>query len=120
GPDRQACTSFPCPQDLCARIRHTPLHQELLGVESIRHSHQRGGRMVGVTDTSLPASPAAAPRAGADRPDRHDWRRTAVFYQVYPRSFADGNGDGIGDLPGVTAHLPQLKELGVDAVWLSP
>jgi alpha-glucosidase len=43
-----------------------------------------------------------------------------VIYQVYPRSFADSNGDGIGDLPGITARLPYLRDLGVDAVWLSP
>jgi len=49
-----------------------------------------------------------------------DWWRTAVIYQVYPRSFADSNGDGIGDLPGITARLDALVELGVDAVWLSP
>ena len=49
-----------------------------------------------------------------------DWWRTAVIYQVYPRSFADSNGDGIGDLPGVTSRLGALQELGVDAVWLSP
>lgn len=50
----------------------------------------------------------------------HEWWRSAVIYQVYPRSFADSNGDGIGDLAGITARLPKLKELGVDAVWLSP
>ena len=49
-----------------------------------------------------------------------DWRRTAVVYQIYPRSFADSNGDGIGDLPGITHRLPALAELGIDAVWLSP
>jgi alpha-glucosidase len=49
-----------------------------------------------------------------------DWWRTAVIYQVYPRSFADSNGDGIGDLPGVTRRLGALKDLGVDAIWLSP
>jgi alpha-glucosidase len=49
-----------------------------------------------------------------------DWRRTAVVYQIYPRSFADADGNGIGDLPGITSHLPQLQTLGVDAVWLSP
>ncbi len=49
-----------------------------------------------------------------------DWWRTAVIYQVYPRSFADSNGDGVGDLPGITARLEALVELGVDAVWLSP
>lgn len=46
--------------------------------------------------------------------------RTAVIYQIYPRSFADSNGDGIGDLPGITSRVPYLKSLSVDAVWLSP
>ena len=54
-----------------------------------------------------------------DGPDAAWWRH-AVIYQVYPRSWADGNGDGIGDLPGVTARLPYLRDLGVDALWLSP
>ncbi|AEI11784.1 glycoside hydrolase family 13 protein [Cellulomonas gilvus] len=49
-----------------------------------------------------------------------EWWRDAVIYQVYPRSFADGSGDGIGDLPGITARLDHLAALGVDAVWLSP
>ncbi|WP_353988584.1 glycoside hydrolase family 13 protein [Ruicaihuangia caeni] len=49
-----------------------------------------------------------------------EWWRTAVIYQVYPRSFADASGDGIGDLPGITSRLDALVELGVDAVWLSP
>jgi alpha-glucosidase len=48
------------------------------------------------------------------------WWQTAVIYQIYPRSFQDGNGDGIGDLRGITQRLPYLVELGVDAVWLSP
>jgi alpha-glucosidase len=43
-----------------------------------------------------------------------------VVYQIYPRSWADGNGDGIGDLPGITTRLPHLRNLGVDALWLSP
>ncbi|MFI6086796.1 glycoside hydrolase family 13 protein [Streptomyces sp. NPDC051218] len=63
------------------------------------------------------ALPADAP---ADGSAPREWWRDAVIYQVYPRSFADGNGDGMGDLPGVTARLPYLKRLGVDAVWLSP
>jgi alpha-glucosidase len=56
-----------------------------------------------------PADPATAP-----------WWRHAVIYQVYPRSFADANGDGIGDLPGVIDRLDYLAALGVDALWLSP
>ncbi|MDG4858357.1 glycoside hydrolase family 13 protein [Streptomyces sp. T-3] len=48
------------------------------------------------------------------------WWRDAVIYQVYPRSFADGNGDGMGDLAGIRSRLPYLRDLGVDAVWLSP
>ena len=49
-----------------------------------------------------------------------DWWRHAVVYEVYPRSFQDSNGDGIGDLDGITARLPYLKGLGVDAVWIAP
>src|SRR3954453_6048744 len=48
------------------------------------------------------------------------WWRDAVIYQIYPRSWADSNGDGIGDLPGITARLSHLADLGVDAIWLSP
>ncbi|PJE94532.1 alpha-glucosidase [Streptomyces carminius] len=72
--------------------------------------------------SSAPApgtAPAARPDAtAAGKPA--GWWRDAVIYQVYPRSFADGNGDGMGDLAGVRARLPYLAELGVDAVWLSP
>jgi alpha-glucosidase len=49
-----------------------------------------------------------------------EWWRTAVIYQIYPRSFADASGDGIGDLPGITARLDDLAHLGIDAIWLSP
>jgi len=48
------------------------------------------------------------------------WWQDAVTYQVYPRSFADSNGDGVGDLPGITARLPYIAELGVDAIWMTP
>ena len=48
------------------------------------------------------------------------WWQSAVVYQIYPRSFADGNGDGIGDLAGIAAHLDHLARLGVDVLWLSP
>ena len=49
-----------------------------------------------------------------------DWWRGAVIYQIYPRSFQNSNGDGIGDLPGITQRLPYVASLGVDAIWISP
>ena len=64
------------------------------------------------------ASTAVQPIAAAR--DESPWWRGAVIYQVYVRSFADGNGDGIGDLAGARSRLPYLRELGVDAVWLTP
>jgi len=48
------------------------------------------------------------------------WWEEAVFYQIYPRSFFDSNGDGEGDLPGITSHLDHVRDLGADAIWLSP
>jgi alpha-glucosidase len=50
----------------------------------------------------------------------HPWWRGAVIYQIYPRSFADANGDGVGDLAGITRHLDYVAGLGIDAIWLSP
>ncbi|URW76194.1 alpha-amylase family glycosyl hydrolase [Sphingomonas donggukensis] len=58
-------------------------------------------------------------RVPATAPTR-EWWRGAAIYQIYPRSFADSNGDGIGDLPGITGHLDYVAALGVDAIWLSP
>ena len=65
----------------------------------------------------MSTSPSATPGhpSGAQ-----EWWRNAVIYQIYPRSFADGNGDGTGDLAGVRSRLGYLKELGVDAVWFTP
>ena len=48
------------------------------------------------------------------------WWKNAIIYQIYPRSFCDSNGDGIGDIPGIISKLPYLKDLGIDAIWLSP
>jgi alpha-glucosidase len=65
-----------------------------------------------VTSTEL-----QVPRADLSDPN---WWRQAVVYQIYPRSFADANGDGVGDLQGIISRLPYLASLGIDAVWLSP
>ena len=48
------------------------------------------------------------------------WWKESVVYQIYPRSFQDSNGDGVGDLPGILRRLDYLKELGVDVLWISP
>ena len=73
------------------------------------------GRM---SETELLPAGTRAP-IGESRPGA-EWWRTAVIYQIYPRSFADASGDGIGDLPGITSRLDHLVSLGVDAIWLSP
>lgn len=52
--------------------------------------------------------------------DESEWWRHATFYQVYPRSFKDSDGDGVGDLRGITSKIPYLKSIGIDAIWLSP
>jgi alpha-glucosidase len=59
----------------------------------------------------MPAVPA---------PEREQWWRSAAVYQIYVRSFQDSNGDGVGDLPGIRSRLQYLKDLGVDALWLTP
>src|SRR5687767_12284931 len=51
---------------------------------------------------------------------RDDWWRGAVIYQIYPRSFADSDGDGVGDLQGITEKLDHVEQLGVDGVWILP
>ena len=78
---------------------------------------QYAGRMT----SAETAVRTAAPFPSAEpTPAGSEWWRTAVIYQIYPRSFADASGDGIGDLPGITSHLDDLQRLGIDAIWLSP
>jgi alpha-glucosidase len=62
---------------------------------------------------------AQAPAHAVDK-EGHQWWQHAVFYEIYPRSFADSNNDGVGDLKGIVSKLDYLKDLGVDAIWISP
>jgi alpha-glucosidase len=71
-------------------------------------------------DSAVDATAEFAPAALDERMQDPNWWRQAAVYQIYPRSFADSNGDGIGDLKGITSRIPYLKSLGIDAVWLSP
>ena len=65
---------------------------------------------------NTPPSPDSTARAVPSPP----WWRSAVIYQVYIRSFADGDGDGVGDITGLRERLPYLSRLGVDAIWINP
>jgi len=67
----------------------------------------------------LPFASAGAQAVPRDA-EGHEWWQHAVFYEIYPRSYADSNNDGIGDLKGITSKLDYLKQLGVDAIWLTP
>ena len=56
----------------------------------------------------------------AEMENKKKWWKDAVVYQIYPKSFQDSDGDGIGDIPGIISRLDYLKKLGIDAIWLSP
>ena len=81
------------------------------------------GKMVGCAFLGFSLSFAAAivsAQTKAVDAEGHQWWQHAVFYEVYPRSFADSNNDGIGDLKGITSKLDYLKDLGVNAIWITP
>src|SRR5262249_11472112 len=65
------------------------------------------------------ASEAVAPLR-AEIPPGPSWLEKAVFYQIYPQSYYDSNGDGIGDLPGITAKLDYISSIGCNAIWINP
>jgi alpha-glucosidase len=75
--------------------------------------------IVAFTFSCLCAASGQTARNAIDA-EGHQWWQHAVFYEIYPRSFADSNNDGVGDLNGITSKLDYLKELGVDAIWISP
>jgi alpha-glucosidase len=74
-----------------------------------------------LASATLAAHGQTAPaKSAATGSSEQNWWKNAVIYEIYPRSFQDSNGDGIGDLNGITQRLDYLKELGVDAIWLTP
>jgi len=84
--------------------------------------HMRPNSWVSVIAASFLIAPFALAQTGGKTIDAqgHHWWQHAVFYEVYPRSFADSNNDGIGDLNGITSKLDYLKGLGIDAIWITP
>ena len=93
---------------------------DLVTSDPSTHSDHRTTAPSARSDQTASVSTASASDTSARTATGTEWWRDAVIYQVYPRSFKDSNGDGMGDLGGVTQKLPYLKHLGVDAVWLSP
>jgi len=87
---------------------------------------QLGGaaQTVGKPTTARAAASETSSRKTASSktadPEGHEWWQNAVFYEIYPRSFADSNNDGVGDLNGITSKLDYLRDLGVDAIWITP
>ena len=79
----------------------------------------RSFRSLGVGVLGLAVALAVSPKTSSAASDS-DWWKNAIIYEIYPRSFGDTNGDGVGDLNGITAHLDYLRDLGVDAIWISP
>src|SRR5437867_11933888 len=65
-------------------------------------------------------TPAASSSQQVSQNSSDPWWKHAVIYEIYPRSFQDSNGDGVGDINGVTSRLDYLRELGIDAIWISP
>src|SRR5262249_11363779 len=69
------------------------------------------------SDQAAPPAKAQAAKSGSAV---QEWWRHAVLYEIYPRSFQDSDGDGIGDIKGITSRLDYLHDLGIDAIWLTP
>ena len=116
--------SRPAVRGMTRRRRTDKVFSAALGVFPRPGTLLRRGAPIARSITRLePALSLHATEArpvAADRSTDPDWWKTAVFYQIYPRSFADSNGDGEGDLNGVRSRLDYLQDLGVDALWLSP
>lgn len=111
----KACTSMGLPGDILAKGPLSNLTLEILNKISMG---KIGDDFINSIIEILNSEPDVP--LMDDAPVEKKWWKEAVFYQIYPRSFKDSNGDGIGDLKGIIEKLDYLKELGVDAIWCSP
>jgi hypothetical protein len=84
-----------------------------------RHLH-RFAMTQDITLTDSQGKNATFTMNGDSHQHKRTWWKEALIYQIYPSSFYDSNGDGLGDIPGIISKLDYLKELGVDAIWLNP
>ncbi|KTT74651.1 hypothetical protein NS334_04500 [Sphingomonas endophytica] len=89
-------------------------------MQSMRKSLLRLSSAIALSVVALLPNCVSAQAPAAVRADKVAWWKHAVIYEIYPRSFQDTNGDGVGDLRGITARLDYLKSLGVDAIWVTP
>lgn len=95
-------------------VRRVPVEAYFLNVFSVSDESLR------MNDQSIASPELSSNMPDASRHDESAWWRGGVIYQIYPRSFQDSNGDGVGDLLGITERLPYVASLGVDAIWISP
>jgi alpha-glucosidase len=91
-----------------------------MGLFLVATTLQAGGQTSPVNPKPQPTPQASDKASRANASNMEDWWKNAVIYEIYPRSFQDTNGDGLGDLNGITERLDYLKDLGVDAIWLTP
>ena len=72
------------------------------------------------TTSAQTSAPTSIAQSEKDQPTGPEWWRHAVIYEIYPRSFQDSDGDGVGDIKGITSRLDYLHDLGIDAIWITP
>src|ERR1700728_117729 len=103
-----------CPSNL------SPMAGTLLPIRSITRMHAPARGFSSLLLAIILSAPAFAQQTASTSQQTPDWWKNAVIYEIYPRSFQDSNGDGIGDLNGITSRLDYLQSLGIDAIWLTP
>jgi alpha-glucosidase len=103
---------------LCLSLLNNATSQEAPQAKS--KSKSSGAAASQTSKSKASSSKSLAPKRGETDAHGHRWWQHAVFYEIYPRSFADSNNDGFGDLKGISSKLAYLHDLGVDAIWITP